>query len=198
MVFCGTAPSPSAIPGVVRRVVQWRSVRKITPQPPTIVTHTTPPPVATPAADPIELCRQARRLRASYGHDPVQMHRQLSQLSLADKPAEPLPPAIPEDEEVWPLISGEQAFRRLVERTLSSDHFTILRYSQRLSLLKEAVERGITRFDANLIIASVEHQLINDRPDTTADLNSWRLSVWVMFATLQSLITAGVWRLIKA
>src|SRR4051794_19347880 len=125
MQFRGNAPGPSAIParglrpGVVRRVVQWRSVRKITP-PPVIFTHTTPPPVATPAADPVELCRQARRLRASYGHDPVQMHRQLSQLTLADKPAAE-PRAGDDladylsldstDDNEWQQISGEQAFR---------------------------------------------------------------------------------------
>lgn len=222
-----TRPSPSRRsrtrarrPAPVRRT----AARQL-PQPP-------PPLTIPPAADPVELCRQARRLRATHRNDPMELHRQLSRLALADRTGSisqipafatyrknwlferlwrllsltaafmrlrptAAPSAIDQDE--WPICSAEDAFRRTVEHRLLANAGSVLRYSQRLALLHEAARSGIARFEANLLIASVEHQLRDQVPTTTNPLpqRTLRIPGWMMFAALQSLISIGLWRLIK-
>ena len=61
----------------------------------------------------------------------------------------------------------DRTFAALVDRTLLAHPNSPLRYSQRLALLKEAGRRGIGRFEANLIIASVQHRLKLNTPAPT-------------------------------
>jgi hypothetical protein len=173
-------------PGVVRRVIPWRDE----PEPGPVQQHRDSLPAAS---DPIELCRQARKLRATYAHKPAEMHRRLSRLTLEDRKTSP-DASVNEDSFD---CSGERAYRRLVERTIREDASVILRFSQRLELLKEATRRGIGRFQANLIIASVEHALRTERAHSAPIKSRSILSAWVLFATLQSVIVTGLWRLVR-
>lgn len=190
MAFAGSSPTahprPDLKPGVVRRVIPWRAA----PEPFPAQRDDSSPPAAS---DPVELCRQARKLRATYAKKPAEMHRRLSRLSLAERKTSP---DVSIGDESF-NCSGERAYRRLVERTIREDASVILRFSQRLELLKEATRRGIGRFQANLIIASVEHELRADGIHAAQIKSTSMVSAWVLFATLQSAILTGFWRLVR-
>lgn len=72
-----------------------------------------------------------------------------------------------------------------------------LRYSQRLHLLRRAQHHGVGRFDANLIIAMVQHRMglieIPPAPERTRGLSRFTL---VTAAVTQLLIVAAVWWLV--
>lgn len=190
MAFAGSSTTthlrPDLKPGVVRRVIAWRAAPEPSPVPP----HRGEPPAAS---DPVELCRQARKLRATYAKKPAEMHRRLSRLTLAETKTSPDASVADDSFD----CSGERAYRRLVERTIREDASVILRFSQRLELLKEAARRGIGRFQANLIIASVEHELRTDGNRAAPIKSTSMISAWVLFATLQSAILTGFWRLVR-
>lgn len=177
-----TAHRPDLKPGVVRRVIPWRAApNALDPQ-----RHEPP----TAATDPTELCRQARKLRATYARQPAEMHRQLSRLTLAGGESRPDAGDV--------ACSAERAYRRLVERTLRHEAPLVLRYSARLELLKQAARRGIGRFQANLIIASVEHELRAGQNAPSPRASSLSLaSALLVFATVQSAILAGLWHLVR-
>ena len=217
------------------------------------------PALPRSTATPHEFCREARRLRAVFEHDPVRMHRHLSRLSVtaaADGSAAPaqVPEARPSTPLRWtwartshlgkngislltqmglglsmaaseepsdalnaaeddyprytlvdpfdpPLIdegypgTPDQTFIQLVARTLLKPNAPVLRYSQRLSLLKEAGRRGIGRFEANLMIASVQHRVKRNVP--APETRRMNLSGWVAFVLVQSSVVLGAWRLIR-
>jgi|HubBroStandDraft_6_1064221.scaffolds.fasta_scaffold586932_2 hypothetical protein len=73
---------------------------------------------------------------------------------------------------------------------------TVLPWSRREKLIRAASAHGITRFEANLIIATVQHQMgVGRRRD---DAKPSRLSVRIatglaMFVIIQSGIIAAVW-----
>ncbi len=223
------------------------------------------PPAAQSAAD---FCRQARRLRAVFEHDPVRMHRQLSRLSViaAAKGQTISPPdetpdterrglsqkigwawthtarlgrngmtilgrlgkglsmaatedegeALPEsawdeDAERYTLLdpdepllvnegypsTSDRSFREFVRRTLGGQRD--LRYSKRLALLKEAGRRGIGRFEANLMIASVQHDLnVQAGIERGGAGRLLGLSGVLAFIGMQGLIVLGYWRLFRS
>jgi hypothetical protein len=68
----------------------------------------------------------------------------------------------------------------------------ILRYSQRLTLLKEAQRQGLGRFEANLVIAKVLHQEGMGQTYELRPKSTW-LGMALVIALLQSLIVAGIW-----
>lgn len=167
-----------------------------------------------------DFCRQARRLRAAYASDPVHMYERLKLLTAApeahEKVAEPAafqpdaedvfapytlldatdPPMDDEDES--DDLPGERLFRQLVAGRLVGRGAVILRYSERLELLKEAKRLGLDRFNANLIIAAVENEAREIEPTISAPEKKSRLRAWlVIVAAVQSFIVAGVWRLLR-
>jgi hypothetical protein len=91
----------------------------------------------------------------------------------------------------------EAGFRTLVQMTLRQLP-TVLRYSDRLSLLKEAGQRGIGRFEANLVIASVEHEL--GRVGNYKLAAPSKRSLWVaggaVVLAVQSAIAVAFWKVI--
>ena len=101
--------------------------------------------------------------------------------------------------EVFPFQSHRavaEAFAAEVERSLEGG---VLRYSRRATLLRQARERGIGRFDANLIIATVQHRL-TPRPVVAEAVivqardgqkHWWHVALTV--AVAQSLIGFTVW-----
>jgi hypothetical protein len=85
-----------------------------------------------------------------------------------------------------------EAFAGDVERAMIGG--TVLRYSQRAHLLRHAQKLGIGRFEANLIVATVQHRRGGDVSgwDSGQEGNGWWLPV-VLFLAIQITITAGVW-----
>ena len=68
----------------------------------------------------------------------------------------------------------------------------VLRYSQRLELIKEAGRRGIGRFEANLVIAAVLHREGRGQEYELRPEAKWVAPV-VTFAAVQGAILAGAW-----
>jgi hypothetical protein len=203
----GDAPAPLEV-GKVRRV----------PEPRLKVSTGTDTPRARAAK--ADFCRQARRLRAAYANDPVHMYERLKLLTAApeahEKVSEPasfqpdaedvfapytlLDAADPpmDDEDESDDLPGERAFRQLVAGRLVGRGAVILRYSERLELLKEAKRVGLDRFNANLIIAAVENEAREIAPTLALPVKKSRVRGWlVMVAAVQSFIVAGVWRLLR-
>lgn len=117
--------------------------------------------------------RAARRLRASLRHDRPRLYRSLE--SLARR----------RDRRAHEAIERPaDRFARMVESSLDG---TVLRYSQRLNLLRRAKYFNLDRFEANLLIAAVQHRVKeSDRP--RRQLMSTRLAYVLIASALQSLI----------
>ncbi|MGH7177966.1 MAG: hypothetical protein ACREJC_11340 [Tepidisphaeraceae bacterium] len=85
------------------------------------------------------------------------------------------------------------AARGFAEGVASRLDGAVLRYSDRVQLLKRAAHLGITRFDANLIIAAVQYRAgpaIRHKPRVKAPT---LVSPVAVFALLQCAIAAGAW-----
>lgn len=81
---------------------------------------------------------------------------------------------------------------RFAESVATAIETRTLRYSRRLQLLREADSLGIERFEANLIIAMVQHRL--NASSSPARLSRRTVTPWLMIIAVQSLvILAGVW-----
>jgi hypothetical protein len=137
--------------------------------------------------------QQARHLRARYASRPIQLYRSLRQLSDrhdADTSNScVLGPPLARDKS-QDLIDS---FGRLV---LSQLEGRILQYSRRLELLKVAKQLGITRFHANLVIASVQHQFAEPAagPFVTEPRRRW-ISTLLIILTTQSLVLFAAWEI---
>jgi hypothetical protein len=74
----------------------------------------------------------------------------------------------------------------------------VLRYSHRTTLVREAEQRGIGRFEANLIIAAVQHEAgerrVTEPVSTTS--RSWIGAAVAVVAT-QGAIVLALWSLIR-
>jgi hypothetical protein len=101
----------------------------------------------------------ARLLRGSFASDPVRLQRSLLELArredarrdAASRRADPVVSAL------HGMVNGEAAerFAELVRQHLGGP---VLCYEDRQSLLRAAARLGIGRFDANLIIAAMQHR----------------------------------------
>ncbi|MBV8781668.1 MAG: hypothetical protein JO353_09740 [Phycisphaerae bacterium] len=92
--------------------------------------------------------RQARRLRCVYAKSPARLHAALA--ALAGQTA-----AIPQPR------SDVRNFAAAVAASMDGP---VLRYSRRRELLARAEGLGIERFNANLLIAAVQHRLASEKP----------------------------------
>jgi hypothetical protein len=72
----------------------------------------------------------------------------------------------------------------------------VLRYSQRLTLLKDAQRRGLGRFEANLVIASVLHAQGLGQEYELRPRAGWMPAV-ITVITVQMLIAASCWWLLR-
>ena len=119
-----------------------------------------------------DYCRRARRLRHRLAHAPVRLHRTLRSLRpIAAPPVEKTP---------------NDRFADAVAAGMESG---TLRYSRRLKLLREAETLGIERFEANLIIAMVQHRLnglaVPKEPSRTA------IAPWLVMIAVQAVVVLG-------
>jgi hypothetical protein len=97
-------------------------------------------------------------LRARFVRQPVALYRQLQQLGLeTDAQARFDAPESPPTAPICPPgpAGAAAGFAAAIAGHLAGP---VLPYSQRLVLLHEADQRGIPRFEANLIIAAVQHR----------------------------------------
>src|SRR4051812_9108738 len=101
-----------------------------------------------------EFCRRARRLRHVHRHEPVILHRALREL----RPATPVEAHRVEAVGSAEPADGTATFAALVASRLAGP---VLPYSQRQDLLRIGARLGIGGFEANLIIASVQHRAGN-------------------------------------
>lgn len=114
------------------------------------------------APTPADYCRKARRLRSLHQNDPARLHEALGRLRLAPQSRKNCRLVRHRGSEAVEWISPETraagSASRFAELVASRMDGPILRYSARLSLFREAARRKIDRFEANLIIAAVQHQ----------------------------------------
>jgi len=157
---------------------------------PSIVTLTRMSELGT--FDPSQLYRrQARRIRGRYSARPGQLYRSLRQLS--DR-HDALAAKLPDQDAILPVSRQRaDAFAQLVTDRMEG---TILRYSTRCELIHIAARLGISRFDANLMIAAVQHQLGHDMAQFPAEhsRSKWPL-ILAAIVILQSGIILAAWGL---
>jgi hypothetical protein len=93
-----------------------------------------------------------------------------------------------------PRSSTARDFADLVAAKLVG---TVLPFSHRESLLQAAAERGISRFEANLIIATVQHNFGIGRKRITENYRPFRFPITLAaFLIVQGAIVAAVWYLL--
>ena len=98
---------------------------------------------------------------------------------------------------IVPLPAGAaRTFAALVRERMDGP---VLRYSHRTRLLRAAERGGIGRFEANLIIAAVQHEAGANRPASARrDTGYPRMrGTLVAIAATQSLIAMAVWWVVR-
>ena len=96
---------------------------------------------------------------------------------------------------IVPLPAGAaQTFAALVRERMDGP---VLRYSHRARLLRTAERSGIGRFEANLIIAAVQHEAGANNSTSTAPGRTWMPGALVAVAATQSLIAVAVWWVVR-
>jgi len=106
--------------------------------------------VLNQASDRYRRC--ARRIRGLHGDKPGELYRSLRDLS--ERYDSTYPVYSDRVAEIRAATPADGFSSQIVERICNG----VLPYSDRLDLLDEAGKVGIGRFDANLIIAAVQHR----------------------------------------
>ena len=182
--------------------------RYIKPVQPASYEHDAPPSPRHGATTPADhYRRRARKLRWVHAGRPDRLHPALVALAKSHdaatrgrhgrathverEPAEAEP------------YSPAKAFAEHVARAMDGQ---VLRYSQRLALLQLADRQGLGRFEANLVIAAIQHRMRQasgqpvDAESTTVKPSPRRRATLplglLVFATVQALIALGAWRIL--
>jgi hypothetical protein len=157
--------------------------------------------VALPAPRPRgadEYRRQARRLRATMRGQPGRLHRKLREL--ADRQDAPAAGSSMEKPAVATgVVTRDRRASAFAEEVAARMDGPVLRYSQRRALLALARRVGVGRFEANLIIAAVQHRRVAEdgtrRP--LPDAPRWKLGAvapLLVVLAVESLVAVGIWR----
>lgn len=140
--------------------------------------------------------RNARRVRCRLGHDSIGKQHALAALAKrVDRVRRRVEP-----EPIQTADNGVRAFAKAVSEAMDGP---ILRFSRRQELIWQAESLGIRRFDANLLIAAVQHRLGSERavavvPSKTKH-SAWRIALPVGLAiALQAIIVLSVWGLLHS
>jgi hypothetical protein len=148
------------------------------------------PPRTEPHAD---YRRQARRIRSVFRAQPTVRMRALRELAAREDERRGNK-AMMSDAVVALPLGAAQSFSGLVREHLDGP---VLRYSHRANLLRAAERSGIGRFEANLIIAAVQHQAGGmNRAESVAPSESWRAAL-IGFIATQGAILSALWWLIR-
>jgi hypothetical protein len=133
--------------------------------------------------------REARRIRGRLADCPVERYSALRELSRRQDAthSQSDPPAAV-------VRSPATTFGQIAARQI---HDGVLPYSRRLGLLGTAQELGVGRFEANLIIAAVQHRT-GAQPASGPASATFRLPIrralpLLTVLLVQSLILAGLW-----
>jgi hypothetical protein len=143
--------------------------------------------VTEPAISTADYRRQARRLRCRFAGNPTQLQRSLLTLSRRRDHA----PSVTDVRRVSPTQRFTSILREQVGTSAG-----VLRYSQRLALLRAARALGIGRFEANLLIAAViERQRRQDEELSPQDTGraGTLVTMFTVVGLLQSAIALGAW-----
>ena len=136
--------------------------------------------------------REARRLRSRHVGRPEELYRSLCDLSAREDrcrgtftPIQRVSRRQPATRASRPNRAPSSGFAQLVAQRLGSG---VLRYSDRLSLLSIADAIGMGRFQANLVIAAVQHEGGHGvTPAKPRKSRTWLLAL-VAAVALQSII----------
>lgn len=137
-------------------------------------------------------------MRGRLHHDPRRLHRSLCDLSRrCDAQVRVKPTPLQEQSNLpqW-LFASTRAARPAVEwfaeQVAGELDGGMIRYSQRLSLLRAAADAGIGRFEANLIIAAIQHRS-KDCPITDQSPRKYNWENAITFIAVQLIILTGTW-----
>lgn len=162
--------------------------------------------------------RQARRLRHTFRCNPIKLHRSLRYLSachdIASHQSHPQAAAARvfnpcmkawvgnpcyknDDLPEYVIDQTSHTIRNFANDVAKSMRGPILSYSQRLILMRKAKQIGLRPFDANLIIAAVQHR-VNETlgVEESTKPTSWRFAM-IIGALLQLGIVAGAWWILR-
>lgn len=162
--------------------------------------------------------RQARRLRQRYAGQPSLLHFSLCELARRHDRSNPAPRAViptaqstllrPTIQRVQPrnsVTGPDSSFARAVvdwfgEQVAGEFDGKILHQSKRQRLLKTAERLGISRFNANLVIAVAQNKadqgVVAPSLVVAPEASRWSVPVIAMIAIVQTLILVGVWRVL--
>ncbi len=141
--------------------------------------------------------REARRLRCRYAGRPAHLHRSLR--ALADASPKPVTVTATTSrpsrfEPATGLASAQSGparnFADYLARQMTS---SVLRYSQRLELLRSARRFGIGRFEANLLIAAVLERHRTRVLEADETRGSSVVSQVAAVLAVQGALLLGVW-----
>jgi hypothetical protein len=160
------------------------------------------PAAVIPATSTDAYRRAARRLRCRYAGDPGRLQRSLK--ALASAPASPSFASAPCEDRQGPAVVrnsapapvlplATSASRSFAEHVATTATSSVLRYSQRLQLIRDARRYGISRFEANLVIAVV----LGRRRGRTVATGETPDGSWVSpvttFLIIQGALALGAW-----
>lgn len=91
------------------------------------------------------------------------------------------------------MIASAGQARRFATTVARSMEGGVLRYSVRMELLSDASRRGIGRFEANLIIAAVQHQMGSAGEEDVHRNRGFRAPPLVIALLIEAAVIAGVW-----
>ena len=143
--------------------------------------------VATTSAERhAEYRRHARRIRGAFAGAPALRVRALRELARRHdaRPQRPIHPIRP---------SPAASFADVVRGRMDGP---VLRYSHRTRLLHHAERCGIGRFEANLIIAAVQHEVGQRRDVEPVRPGASWVSAVLGFVATQGAIASGIWLLL--
>ncbi len=148
--------------------------------------------------------RRARRVRHAHRHDLSAMHHALCdaarthdrELSEERSSRAPQTNAAPSDIELHlpdHMLTSAGSARRFAANVSAAVEGGVLRYSARMGLLKEASRRGIRRFEANLIIAAVQHQMGSAGEEAVHRKRTFPVPPLMVALLVEAVVIAGVW-----
>jgi len=147
--------------------------------------------------------RQARRLRCQYAGRPGQLHQSLRQLSAEQRPSGSTATSRPAGISVgtsagieagrYPASAQGGPARRFADHLAQQMTASVLRYSQRLELLRSARRFGIGRFEANLLIAAVQERRRTRAMEGDEAIGDSNLPQWAAVLVVQSALLLGAW-----
>lgn len=145
--------------------------------------------------------RQARRIRHTCRNEPGTLHQSLRYLSACHDIASGRsrsvhsPRLLPATPPNYVTDQSSGTIRDFANAVVMKMNGPILRYSQRVELMRHARRIGLRTFDANLIIAAVQNRVKETIAPEPPKPMSWQFAIAVA-ALLQLAIIVSAWWLL--